>query len=495
MKRTFITFIIFFFFSFSSHAEFLFSPNCVKAYNEVIQLNFENARKNLSAERKSNPKNLIPEYIESYIDFLTAFISEEQKDFDHLKNKRSERLEMIEKDDKNSPYFLLSQAEINLQTAIVKLKFSEYVTAAYEFHKGYKLIEENEKKFPGFVPNKKCLGLLHALIGAVPSNYKWLTGILGFHGTIPKGIGELRDLLDNSEKNPDYSYMHNEALIVLMFFEFHLLKNGNSAMELAKKIENQHPGTLELFALNSIYLYNGNNEKTIELLSKRDTGRQQFPLYYLEYMLGSANLNKLDFAAENNFNYYLRHFRGNSFVKASRQKLAWVKLLSGDTAGYYREMVLVKKSGNEFTDEDKQATKEADTKVLPNIYLLRARLLFDGGYYERAVSEIAGKNMSYFPNYKDQLEVIYRLARVYDRQGQKEKAIDYYERTIKFGETKQWYFAANSALYLGLLYENVADTTNALKSYRKCLSLRNHDYQNSIDQKAEAGLNRLGVKD
>jgi hypothetical protein len=464
-------------------------------------LQFPHARQILAAERKVNPKNQIPEYIESYIDFLTAFITEDPKDFERLKIRRTDRLNLMEADDRNSPYYLLAQAEINLQTAIMKIKYQEYLTAAYEFHKGYKLLEENEKKFPGFVPNKKSLGLLHALIGAVPSNYKWLTSILGFHGSIPQGIGELRELLTVSEKNPSYNYMHDETMIILMFFEFHLLKNGTSAMELAEKItasnandQNSKPGPLKLFAVNSIYLYNGNNEKTLELLSDRDTNTQEFPLFYLDYMYGLSKINNLDFTAEKHFNFYLQNFKGNSFVKSAYQKLAWIDLLQGDTTGYHREMNLLKERGNEFTDEDKQALKEAEANEIPNIYLLRSRVLFDGGYYDRAVSEIAGKPIRYFPNYKDQLEVIYRLARIYDKQGKADKAIDNYQRTIKLGETKPYYFAANSALYLGLLYENALDTINATNSYRKCLSLRNHEYQNSIDQKAEAGLNRLGIK-
>ncbi|MEP7171340.1 MAG: tetratricopeptide repeat protein, partial [Bacteroidota bacterium] len=298
-----------------------------------------------------------------------------------------------------------------------------------------------------------------------------------------------------SEVNTSCAYMNNEAMIMLMFFESHLLKNGKSAMALAEKIEDQKIGPLELFAINSIYLYNGNNEKILELLSNHDSIARDFPLYYLDFMLGSAKLNKLDFTSEKNFNFYLQNFNGKSFVKTAYQKLAWIALLNGDTVGYYQKIKFAKLKGNEFTDEDKQAMKESVANEIPNIYLLRARLLFDGGYYDRAVSEIAGKGIRYFPNYKDQLEVVYRLARIYDRQGKKEQAIDNYERTIKFGETKPYYFAANSALYLGLLYENALDTNNAAKSYRKCLSLRNHDYQNSIDQKAEAGLNRLGIKD
>ena len=34
----------------------------------------------------------------------------------------------------------------------------------------------------------------------------------------------------------------------------------------------------------------------------------------------------------------------------------------------------------------------------------------------------------------------------------------------------------------------------AIAWYRRCLGMRNHEYQNSIDQRAEAGLNRLGAQ-
>lgn len=475
-------------------ASFKFTPNCVKAYREVIHLNFIKAQQILEAEKKSDPKNLIPEYIESYIDFLTAFISEEERDFKTLKEKHSQRLDLFDKGDEHSPWFLLTKAEIHLQTAIVKIKFEEYITAAYEFRKGYKLLENNKKKFPDFVPNKKCLGLLHALIGAVPSNYKWLTSILGFHGTIPQGIGELRELLNISENSSAYQYLHDETIIILLFFEFHLLKNSQSAMELAKQIETSEMGPLHLFAVNSIYIYSARNERTIELTSSRKKSTGEFPLYYLDFMLGTARLNKLHFDAEKDFKIYVDNFKGNSFVKSAYQKLAWIDLLQGDTTGYFENMKSVLQKGNDFTDEDKQAINEARSNEVPNICLLRSRLLFDGGYYDAAIDEIAGKPVSYFPKFRDQLEMPYRLARIYDKQGQKEKAIIYYEKTIKNGESYPFYFAANSALYEGLVYENLFDTVNASRCYKKCLSMRNHEFQNSIDQKAEAGLNRLGVE-
>ena len=43
-------------------------------------------------------------------------------------------------------------------------------------------------------------------------------------------------------------------------------------------------------------------------------------------------------------------------------------------------------------DDDKLAEKEATKKEAPNVYLLKARLLSDGGYYEKAISTILRKS-------------------------------------------------------------------------------------------------------
>ncbi len=64
--------------------------------------------------------------------------------------------------------------------------------------------------------------------------------------------------------------------------------------------------------------------------------------------------------------------------------------------------------------------------------------------------------------------------------------------TIRLGKNETWYFAANSALMLGQLYENEKDFNKAAYYYNLCIDMKNHEYENSIEQKAQAGLNRTG---
>src|SRR5205814_571915 len=90
-----------------------------------------------------------------------------------LKKNKEVRLVTLTEGDLGSPYYLFVQAEINLQWAAADIKFGEYLNAIFEIRRAFKLLEENQQKFPAFSPNKKSLGVLYALLGSVPDKYKW----------------------------------------------------------------------------------------------------------------------------------------------------------------------------------------------------------------------------------------------------------------------------------------------------------------------------------
>ena len=90
-----------------------------------------------------------------------------------------------------------------------------------------------------------------------------------------------------------------------------------------------------------------------------------------------------------------------------------------------------------------------------------------------------------------QLEYLYRLARVQQKMGQENLAIINYEKAFKLGEGHPYYFSSSSALQLGLISEAKGDKEAAKKYFQKVLSSDKHDFKNSIDQKAKAGLSRL----
>src|SRR5205085_1084139 len=135
------------------------------------------------------------------------------------------------------------------------------------------------------------------------------------------------------------------------------------------------------------------------------------------------------------------------------EKLSWCYYLQGNNSAAESTRQRLLKIGNTDTDADKQANRDAKSGVFPNVLLLKARVLSDGGYNNEALMVLAGKNSNDFPKIEDRLEFVYRLARIYDDLNKYDDAIKAYNFTINLGEHRQEYYAARSALQLGLIYE------------------------------------------
>ena len=141
IKRS--SFIIFLFLLLTQvvYADFNFNANCVKAYKNILSLKFDLARMQINAEKKKNPTNAIPYLLDNYLDYFTVIVSGTIADFEHLKENKSARLNRMEKEDSGSPYYLFAQAEINMQNALVRSRYNEYFTSAFQIIRSYKQLE------------------------------------------------------------------------------------------------------------------------------------------------------------------------------------------------------------------------------------------------------------------------------------------------------------------------------------------------------------------
>ncbi|MGE0635677.1 MAG: tol-pal system YbgF family protein [Bacteroidia bacterium] len=494
--RYFSVVIFLLFLSSETYAGFDFNTNCREAYEDIISLKFKTAKTKLDNEKKINTGNTISVFLDNYIDFFTLIIGENSNDFSALQKNKDIRLRQLEKGDSKSPWFLYSQAEVNLQWAFIHVKFGEYLAAVGEINKAYKLLEDNQNKHPNFLPNMKSMGLLHAIIGTVPDNYKWAVNIMGIDGTIKQGVKELNTVVAQSQTNSEYNYLLTESLFLLSFVELNLSKDKDNIEKLyttLKYLPGYHP--LLTFAKASIAIKTSRNNDAISFLEKRAESAEQYPFYYLDLLTGEAKLNRLDMDADVYIKKYIDNFKGASYIKTAYQKLGWFNLLVGDNNAYRKNMEYVIVKGNDISDEDKQALKEAESGEVPNLKLLKARLLFDGGYYLQALTILVKEgNAKDFTSEKDQLEFTYRLGRIYHSWGKPDDAISYYEMTIKNGAKSSYYFAANASLQLGLIYEEKKDYKKAREYFERCPSFKNKEYRNSIGQKAKAGLNRIEGK-
>lgn len=478
------------FFLHASAEVFDFNPNCRKAYNSIMALKLNEGRALLQQEQKQNPKNLIPVYLENYIDFITVYTTDTREVFDKLKSNKDLRMEMLRAGETSSPYYLYCAAEMNIQWAAISIKYGEYLNAVFDIRKAYKFLEENQQKFPDFKPNKKTLGVLQALIGSVPDKYKWGVNMLGMEGNVQQGLNTLNELVEYGKKN-DYIFQQ-ETVAFYSFLLFNLKDDKEKAWQVLMQNNFAEKGNLlNTYVCAHIGIYGKHNDEALRILEQRSADSSYVNFPFLDYLYGLGKLNRLDKDAELYFKKFLISYKGSNHIKSAYQKTAWSYLIQGDTINYNHFISKAIKKGANSLDADKQAQQEAESKRIPNPVLLRARLLFDGSYYEKASKEMSVLNEQSFKTIDNQTEYLYRLGRIYHEWNKPDSALLYYTKAIEKGKDLKRYFAANSALETGEIYEARGNKAEALRYYNLCISFAEHEYKNGIDQKAKAGINRL----
>ena len=74
--------------------------------------------------------------------------------------------------------------------------------------------------------------------------------------------------------------------------------------------------------------------------------------------------------------------------------------------------------------------------------------------------------------------------------GNADSAINAYLTSIKLGEKRKEYFAARAALQIGYIYEKQGQKSTAIAYFQTCLDMDDHDYKDSLDQRAKSGIAR-----
>lgn len=462
------------------------------AYDKVLSFKFDEASVIIEELKEEMPENLAAHHIENYIDLFKAYTGAEDYSFEEFKKDREDRLDLVLKGDPNSPYYLFVQAEIRLHAALVRWKFGEYLGAFSDVTSAYKLLEKNKTKFPWFVANKKDLAILHAFVGTIPSGLKWGVSLFtGLEGTIDQGVSEIEEVLDYCQKH-DFIFQE-ETQILYVLLKLHLENNKEAAWKAIQENEfKPTEKTLHCYIMAEVAMFIGKNDEAIKILQQRPTGQSYYDFHLLDYMLGVALLRRIDPAAAFYFRRFLNQTKGQQLIKSAYQKLAWLSLVQENIEGYKAHMASCRELGSSSSGEDENAMTEAEADVLPHPILVKARLLFDGGYYPQASKVLAEINPNDLPSDLTRLEYFYRFARILHAQNHNLQAEKYYRQTIKHGRYLPNYYACNAALQLGIMFEKNGEDALAKNAFDDCLSIKPKEYRYSIHQQAKAGLNRLG---
>jgi tetratricopeptide (TPR) repeat protein len=465
-----------------------YTPDIKSCYDLILQLRITEAETYLKTIQVNDPNNLATIHLENYIDFFVLFISESKSEFIKRLPHKEKRIKYLEAISLNDPQLDFIKAEILLQWALIHMKFDEKVKSGSNILEAYQLLERNKLRYPTFIENNKSLSIIHMLAESLPSSVR---RIFSIKGSISLGRAEIESLVEHIKTNKNYLYKE-EVIAIYSYILFYQLNQKDKAIKIIEQFDlNHNISPLLTFLKASMYLRTGYNDKALNVLNELKKDPRSMPFYYLDFMKGRSLLYKQDPEALAYLQSFVTNFKGRHFIKEAYQKMAWYELsINNNLAKYKSYMALCQSKGESLVDEDKQALREAKSNVNPNAILLKARILFDGGYFSKAQSVLIKNEilLSTLPSHKVEFE--YRMGRIFQALKNYPEAINYLKNAINIGG-KENYFAANSALQLGYIYEEIKQNKNAAVYYKKCLNINPPEYKESLHQKAKSGLQRV----
>jgi tetratricopeptide (TPR) repeat protein len=486
-----ISLLVLFFYTHTTWAQvFQFNANCMEIQQQLVQFNLKTASVLIDKELNIQPNNTALSLLQNYVDFYTFIATQDVEWLKSKQSKLNERIQALDACKTANPYIRYAKSEIHLQWAFSLGIAGELSSAAFQFRNAYKLLEENIKQYPSFAPNYKNMGMLQAMLGTTPDNYKWILKIVGMEGDFKTGMKMLENFIEHEQKLP------TEPLDKQTGNYYYILLNLNfgNRSECWKYADKYTRNNLD----NPLYVYlraftaikTARSDEAIKTLSNKNS-HSDVPFPLLDYLMGVAMLNAQHESAAVHFKKFVSFSRGGNLIKDAYMRLSWHYVLRGNEreAQTYRSMAL--QFGNNFSDEDKKAFKECSSKTWPNTELLKIRLLQDGGYYNKALDVLDQlKPKTLLP--EQQAEYYYRFARIMHEQQYYLKAIENYKICIQISKNMQLHFAPYSNFYIGSIYEQNHNNDLALEYYQRVFEFKNFEYKTSIYQKTRAGISRIG---
>ena len=491
--RILVSFFLFLFsFSVYSYSSFYFTSKIELAQQKSIELQIDSARLILNEEKRRDLDNYSVDYVLHLNYFLEAFITEDKEVYKQYESIKENCLKNYSNLSDSLPFKKFAQSEVYFYSAALKAKQNELYSAAKDVNKAHSLIEENHTLFPNFILNNKARGLMKVYLSTVPDNYKWVIKLLGAKGDMNEGLRLLNQLATSQDTTPGFKWIQKETQYLYCFSLFTVAKQKAKAWaEMLKYTSDYKSNGLSTFFRSNIALKMNRNETAIKVLENRPSSKDYLHFYFLDYQLGLALLHKQDVRSIEYLKIFYNNHKGENYKKSCLQKMSWYYLLAADFEKYlnYKKAILTK--GYTQIEEDKQAERYAEKKQ-PNRILLKARLLYDGGYYTNALKVIDKLVVKELSSNDEKAEYCYRKGRIYQQLGQLDKSLKYYEACTLFGLNSSEYYASYACLFLGDYYLKKGENNRAKEFYKRALNnKKNQEYRESIEHRAKVGLKKV----
>ncbi|MBS2209906.1 hypothetical protein KEM09_00715 [Carboxylicivirga mesophila] len=452
----------------SGQSSYLLSPQGQATLHQIYQTPQANLHQ---FESRNNP-SIEDEYLRLYGLFMTYQANEQSI---HA-NSFHQGLKHFETHFNDDERFHLMQVTLLIQQSLLYWSNEAYTDGVRAFYKAHRVFARADRANFQY-DYDKINGLFNVFLSQIPEQYRFWASLFGLQGDADKGLQLLRNNLQNSHLNEG---ARQEALVA---YSYCLLKFGEpdktEIIQLMASSQNLHSPVLS-FVIASLAIKKQLGTEGLSYVENLPYQTYQaFPLLY--HVKGRLLLNQLDSAATNSLHTFTKLYKGQSFRTDALMRQAWWWHIQQNLNKRDSLIMLAKQQTVFSTSNDKQAQKELVALPDEPVTLLKARLLFDGGYYEKAQAALMSSNTSqlsryYLPEYH------YRLGRINQALNKHQDAQKDYDIVISLCQDDKRYIGPYAAIESAKIYLSQNDSTKAQQYLQQAHQLNTGEYKQDISR-------------
>ncbi|MBC8320755.1 MAG: hypothetical protein H8E34_08540 [Bacteroidetes bacterium] len=472
-------------------AQYEINDNCSQAWEALLDLRINTAKEIVEREIGENPDNYYAYYLDQNCDAFELMISTTSEGYEAFKDNYENRREIMDDMDVDSPYYLACESEMQLQMGIFNIIYGDLFTGLRRAYSAYNKTYKNIERYPDFQPNRKLDGMFNMSISNLPPFVSWAAALFGVSGSAETSLLILKNYFKFYAKTPGLK--QEAALYIILAHK--LNKDPFGAYSFIKSLDSSYFAfnLLKYFYANVAYR-SGKNEEALKIFSSFNPEELEIKFNPYNYLFGKIMLRKLDSTAIKYFKKYLTITQEKDYLKEMHYQLALAYLINGNKNAFIKHKQNACELGDNITERDREAMYDCNLDYLPDVNLVKAKLLLDGGYLInaskwlenfRSTQNDKGSNSPY------NLEYYLLKGRCEYIVGNNEQAILEFNKVIADGENEDYYFASEAAMYLGFIYEKT-DSEKALLYFKKACNLYESDYYEYIDEISKKRITSLG---
>ncbi|MDZ7847469.1 MAG: hypothetical protein U5L96_12230 [Owenweeksia sp.] len=189
-----------------------------------------------------------------------------------------------------------------------------------------RLPHQNFRQHPDFKPTYIPLGVLNAAIGSLPEDYRSLASLLGFEGSVSRGMALLSGAYSKLSADPNTQFYNSYAGFVYSFVSFQL-DPGSSVSPHSLGLPVGSSSFL-IYLQARIELAKGRPLAAAKWLAQRPSGDRYQSFHYLNYLQGKVLLGLEPDQRPEYFWRYIRQSKNELYLKSSYRYLSWYYLLA-----------------------------------------------------------------------------------------------------------------------------------------------------------------------